>query len=205
MRQSAFLRLRQVRYGGFWVALLLLLFSAGCTTLDKTATVPGEQPGVATQQKDQPVARVQEAAPFVDETESFFAALPRERSWSTAVHFSFNKTDLSDEAIAILDGVVKHLTMLSSIKTIELVGHTDHIEGGGNSGNMFRISDDRAQIIKNYLVRNGVADSFIQVSGMGRTQPKTARGACAGPLSRATLVCLQPDRRVEINIVGVPR
>lgn len=38
--------------------------------------------------------------------------------------------------------------------------------------------------------------------GMGETQPATKPGDCKGPVSKKLIACLQPDRRVEVDVEG---
>ena len=42
----------------------------------------------------------------------------------------------------------------------------------------------------------------IFAEGKGKTQPVTKPGDCKGPKSKKVIACLQPDRRVDIEIIG---
>jgi len=57
--------------------------------------------------------------------------------------------------------------------------------------------------VKVYLVSSGRLDgSRIVATGRGETEPVTLPDACKGPLSAPVIACLQPDRRVEIEVAG---
>jgi OOP family OmpA-OmpF porin len=42
----------------------------------------------------------------------------------------------------------------------------------------------------------------ISTEGRGETQPLTKAGECLGAKSTKVIACLQPDRRVNIEVVG---
>jgi len=42
----------------------------------------------------------------------------------------------------------------------------------------------------------------VYTEGKGETQPVTGPDECKGPKSAKVIACLQPDRRVEIEVVG---
>ena len=60
------------------------------------------------------------------------------------------------------------------------------------------------QSVKDYLVIHGRIDpARISATGLSEGQPVTAAADCPDSLSRARLIeCLQPDRRVEIEVTG---
>lgn len=117
----------------------------------------------------------------------------------TTLLFGFNKRELTPQMKETLDHLTTKLVN-QDIESITIDGHTDHLEGGGNSGNIQKISEVRANIAKEYLTRKKVPEQLINAQGKGRSQPITQEGECKGALSRQTLVCLQPDRRVEIMV-----
>lgn len=109
-----------------------------------------------------------------------------------------------DKAIVRADGKSKLDELVARIKgadldTVIVVGHTDRI--GSNSYNM-KLSLRRADAAKAYLASKGIAANRIHTEGRGEKQPKTKPGQCKGPKSPKLIACLQPDRRVEIEIVG---
>ncbi|MDX2249976.1 MAG: OmpA family protein [Bacteroidia bacterium] len=52
---------------------------------------------------------------------------------------------------------------------IEIQGHTDDV--GSDEANM-TLSRNRANVVRDYLIRNGIAASRIEANGYGETQPK---------------------------------
>jgi OOP family OmpA-OmpF porin len=76
------------------------------------------------------------------------------------------------------------------------VGHADRI--GGDAYNM-KLSVRRAEGVKNYLVSKGIPANRIYTEGKGKRQPVKE---CKDSNRKALIVCLQPNRRVEVEVVG---
>jgi|SRR5699024_6603297 len=84
------------------------------------------------------------------------------------------------------------------IERIHLVGHTDRL---GPADYNQQLSLERANTVADYLRDRGIETS-ITTAGKGLTEPVTT--GCEGDVATAELIaCLQPDRRVEINITGI--
>lgn len=115
--------------------------------------------------------------------------------------FDFNKAVVRPDAGARLDELVKRLKGVS-VDTIIVVGHADRI--GSDSYNM-KLSLRRADAVKAYLVSKGTPANRIYAEGKSKKQPVTKPGSCKGPKSPAVIRCLQPDRRVVIEVVGTRR
>ena len=66
------------------------------------------------------------------------------------------------------------------------------------------LSSRRAAAVTEYLVQTGgVARAKVAASGAGETAPVTAAATCRGGSPTPALVaCLQPDRRVEVEVMG---
>jgi outer membrane protein OmpA-like peptidoglycan-associated protein len=78
-----------------------------------------------------------------------------------------------------------------------VVGHTDRI--GSETDNRL-LSQQRAQTVRELLVRSGVDGDRISAFGLGESQPLKQ---CSDSLSGDELVaCLQPNRRVEVIVTG---
>ena len=79
------------------------------------------------------------------------------------------------------------------------VGHTDRL--GGDAYNQ-KLSEKRAAAVKEYLVAKGIEANRVYTEGKGEKQPVTG-DKCKGNAKTAALIsCLQPDRRVDIEVIG---
>lgn len=79
-------------------------------------------------------------------------------------------------------------------------GNTDRI--GTEAYNM-RLSVRRAETVRDHLIASGIAAVKLDTSGVGESQPETRSGECSNMKDRKALVnCLQPDRRVDIEVHG---
>jgi len=121
---------------------------------------------------------------------------------SADVLFDFGKSTLKDAGKAKLDELADRLSG-TTLDEIKIVGHADRI---GNPQSNKRISEQRAQTVKDYLQSRANARS-IQTAGRGSAEPvtgATCRGMGAEQGSNRRLVqCLQADRRVDIELFGV--
>lgn len=88
--------------------------------------------------------------------------------FSSAVLFGFDKTDLSAEAMANLDKLVKVLNAYPDTN-IEVQGHTD--SKGTESYNQ-TLSEKRARTVTDYLASKAIAASRMTIKGFGETAPK---------------------------------
>ena len=120
-------------------------------------------------------------------------------SFSGDVLFAFDKSELKPEGIRTLDGLVQNLDSATTFDTIQVTGHTDRF--GSDAYNQ-SLSERRAQTVKNYLVSKNVHANRIDADGKGEMQPITRTDDCQGPRSAKVIACLQPDRRVEIEMTG---
>ena len=112
--------------------------------------------------------------------------------------FDFNKADLRPAGQAALDDFVATTRNIQP-EVIMAVGHADRF--GSESYNQ-RLSEQRAAAVKTYLLGKGIEANRIQTEGRGETQPVTKAGDCPGAKSAKVIACLQPDRRVDIEVVG---
>ena len=79
------------------------------------------------------------------------------------------------------------------------VGHADRF---GTDAYNQKLSEKRAAAVKEYLVGKGMEANRVYTEGKGKKQPVTKADQCKGPKSKKTIACLQPDRRVEIEVIG---
>lgn len=114
--------------------------------------------------------------------------------------FAFDKADVRPEAVGILDGVVDKMNRYPEVELIVVTGHTDRI---GTEVYNQKLSDRRAAAVRNYLVKKGVDANRVQSLGRGESEPVVACGNVKGKENRsnkALIQCLQPNRRVVIEI-----
>ncbi|MBK8072845.1 MAG: OmpA family protein [Ramlibacter sp.] len=76
------------------------------------------------------------------------------------------------------------------------------ISASGNNGtDNDALSTNRAATVKAHLESLGVKAATVKASGQGKRQPVTT--SCSDKLPREQLIlCLQPDRRVTIEVTG---
>jgi outer membrane protein OmpA-like peptidoglycan-associated protein len=104
------------------------------------------------------------------------------------VHFATGTAEIRPDSRQVLDAVVDVLLSNPQIKKIEIQGHTDN--RGAKAFNM-RLSKQRAESVKQYLVENGIDPDRLVAKGYGPTRPKVPN---ITPRNRAR------NRRVEFHI-----
>jgi OOP family OmpA-OmpF porin len=112
--------------------------------------------------------------------------------------FDFNKAELRPAGKMALDDFFDKTKSINP-EVIIAVGHADRF--GSESYNQ-RLSEQRAASVKTYLVSKGIEPNRIHAEGKGKMQPVTKPGQCDGAKSAKVIACLQPDRRVDIEVVG---
>ncbi len=110
-------------------------------------------------------------------------------SFAADAFFDFDKATLKPEGKAKLDDLAEKVKGIT-LEVIIAVGHTDSV--GSDAYNQ-KLSEKRAQAVKDYLTGKGIEASRVYVEGKGKKQPvadnKTAEGRAK-------------NRRVEIEVVG---
>lgn len=124
--------------------------------------------------------------------------LPQKISFSGDALFAFDKAVLKPEGKVMLDDLASQLDG-ATYDNIIATGHTDRF--GSNAYNQ-KLSERRAHAVKDYLVSKNVQAGRIDAEGRGETQPVTKSGDCRGAKSARVVACLQPDRRVDIEMKG---
>ena len=116
--------------------------------------------------------------------------------------FDFDKAVLKPEGKAAIDReVIAKLNDVAKLELVLVTGHTDRI---GSQAYNQKLSERRANAVRDYLVSKGVARDKIETLGMGKTQPVPGV-VCnqAYPKERKALIeCLAPNRRVEVEVKG---
>jgi OOP family OmpA-OmpF porin len=120
-------------------------------------------------------------------------------SFSGDALFAFDKAELKPEGKTMLDGLATKLDGATTYEIITVTGHTDRF---GSPQYNQKLSERRATAVKDYLVSKNVQASRIGAEGKGELQPVTKADECRGAKSVKVVACLQPDRRVDIEMTG---
>lgn len=110
--------------------------------------------------------------------------------------FDFDRAELRPQGRTALDELVRDLDDVT-YEVIIVTGHTDRI--GAREYNL-DLSSRRANTVRDYLVSAGIPASVITARGVNSDQPVTTPQQCEGQRGAALIACLQPDRRVEVEI-----
>lgn len=104
------------------------------------------------------------------------------------ITFDTNKSTIRRDSIPVLDQAVQILLQFPDVR-IEIAGHTDN--QGKHDHNM-KLSQERADAVKSYLVGMGVAETRIETKGFGPDVPVDTNDTKAG---RAN------NRRIEFRVI----
>jgi OOP family OmpA-OmpF porin len=115
--------------------------------------------------------------------------------------FEFDRATLTPQARAKLDQeIVARAKDLGTISLVHVDGHADRL--GSHEYNQ-RLSERRAEAVRAYLVSRGFDASKIETLGSGKTNPVKS---CPDQKNRKALIeCLAPNRRVVVEMKGMPR
>ena len=159
------------------------------------APVPQPRPVVAAAPAPAPYVA---PAPAPRPRAAVIAPIPPKMSFSADALFAFDKSDLKPEGKAMLDDLVRQLNGVT-YESIHAIGHTDRI---GSTAYNQKLSERRANTVKEYLVSRNIAANRITSEGKGEAEPMTRAGECSGAKSAKVVACLQPDRRVDVDMNG---
>lgn len=110
------------------------------------------------------------------------------------VYFTYGEAALSVEAVSQLDQ--SGLPKIAEARGAHYVvrGHSDRLESAQYQQ---RLSEERAEAVRDYLVAKGAALEDIRLVGFGALVAMTA---CAQRDKAVLIKCLAPDRRVTIEV-----
>lgn len=118
--------------------------------------------------------------------------------------FKFDKAgteDMIPGGLQRLSDVAQRLKAYKSIQTLTVFGYTDRL---GSDDYNDKLSEARAKTVQVYLESLGVKSAASVAQGKGKRDPVSKD--CSATASREQqIVCLQPDRRVTIEVTGVAR
>ena len=122
-------------------------------------------------------------------------------SFSADSLFDFDKSSVMPAGKQALDKFAADLKG-SQYESVLVTGHTDRI---GSYAYNQKLSERRAEAVRAYLAGSaGIAFSKITVKGVDGANPVTKLGQCKGSKPTAKLkACLQPDRRVDVEVTGI--
>jgi OmpA-OmpF porin, OOP family len=118
-------------------------------------------------------------------------------SLSSDVLFEFDKADLLPAGQKKIDEISDRLKG-ANVQLINAIGHADRI---GNDNYNKQLSEKRAAAVKDYLAQKGVDQGKVRSEGRGESEPVT-KDQCKGVTGTKLISCLQPDRRVDIEVRG---
>jgi len=104
------------------------------------------------------------------------------------VNFATGKSELLSSSFKILESTVKGLQKYDSVR-VEISGHTDN-QGGLEYND--KLSQARADAVRSYLIKKGIAENRITAVGYGYSRPRADNKTDSG---RAQ------NRRIEIVII----
>lgn len=118
--------------------------------------------------------------------------------------FKFDKSgseDMIPGGLQRLADVAQRLKAFRSIQTLTVLGYTDRL---GSDDYNDKLSEARAKTVQAYLESLGVKSGASVAQGKGKRDPVSKD--CSTSASREQqIACLQPDRRVTIEVTGVAR
>jgi len=106
------------------------------------------------------------------------------------IHFGTGSAEILEQSHALLNDVARVLREHPEITKVRIEGHTDN--QGGAALNQ-RLSQQRADSVRQYIVGQGIDAGRIEAQGFGLSRPVDSNDTETGR-SR--------NRRVEFNIVG---
>ncbi|MBC7948866.1 MAG: OmpA family protein [Chitinophagaceae bacterium] len=104
------------------------------------------------------------------------------------VQFDFGKATLRTSSFTELNELVAYLKNKPAIR-VEIAGHTDNV--GAEAENV-KLSRSRADAIRSYVIKKGIAASRVTAKGYGATEPVADNGSDEGR---------QINRRTEVRIL----
>ena len=90
--------------------------------------------------------------------------------------FKTGSAEITKASYPFLDGIAEYMKENPSF-TLSIVGHTD---SQGDEAYNQKLSEDRAEAVKSYLIKKGVGEIVINASGKGETEPLADNNTAEG-------------------------
>ncbi|HEY7987394.1 MAG TPA: OmpA family protein [Methylophilaceae bacterium] len=111
------------------------------------------------------------------------------------VLFGFDKDTLKAEGKQILNTeVVEKMKAHPEVELVLITGYADRV---GDEGYNQKLSERRAKQVQKYIASQGIEPSRLHAVGKGEKDPVAA---CDGVRGKKLIDCLQPNRRVVVEI-----
>ncbi len=104
------------------------------------------------------------------------------------LYFDSNKWEVKQESKGELDKLYEIISISPNMR-VEIAGHTDNV--GDDATNM-RLSQNRANAVRDYLVSKGLNTDRLVPKGYGETSPETTNETAEGR---------QQNRRTEVRVI----
>jgi outer membrane protein OmpA-like peptidoglycan-associated protein len=105
--------------------------------------------------------------------------------------FEVNRATLRADHYATLDSII-NLMVDNPTLVVRISGHTDNT---GNEAHNQRLSTNRAKVVAEYLVGNGIAENRVSFEGFGSTKPIAPNTTTVGRGKNRRVEMLLHDRR----------
>jgi OOP family OmpA-OmpF porin len=114
------------------------------------------------------------------------------------IGFEHGDATLSEQAKAVFDN--QGLPKIAAVASVRYVvrGHSDRLESPDYN---WRLSERRAEEVRDYLTARGVPAENIELRALGHLVSLTS---CAQQDRRVLIACLAPDRRVTVQVLPPP-
>ena len=121
-------------------------------------------------------------------------------SFSADTLFDFDSAVLKANGLAELDNLIDEVKEAQkdgqTIQSVTVTGHTDQL---GSEAVNLKLSQARAEAVRDYMKRRGFPDVPITVAGKGAADPVVPLESCGGTTEQK-IDCLAPNRRVVVDI-----
>jgi outer membrane protein OmpA-like peptidoglycan-associated protein len=107
------------------------------------------------------------------------------------IQFQYKSAEITPESKKLLEGVADMFQKEMAGKKVVILGHTDNV--GGSEYNL-KLSEERAESAKEFLIQHGVESYRLQARGVGKDQPICDNDTEEGRTK---------NRRVEFEISGL--